>query len=203
MKRKIFFIAYITFFLVNALIYAQPGGRGGPGGGPGPGAPGGGAPGGKGGPAAPGPSAPSGPSGRTNGGHSVPINPNNINTKDTHSFNGMRLPSKHAPFQVVHIESTDETIFVTFNIPLNPSTCKKANILINGIPLDSTATLRFNKTGRILEIKTKLYVGTRFSLEFKNVKSYDLDELKVKKFEFLLPWTSSEYPAIKANEKGD
>ena len=112
------------------------------------------------------------------------------------SFNGMRFSSNHAPFQVAFIESTNESILVTFNIPVDPASLKAKNIFINGAPLEKSATLRFNKTGKILEIEKELSVGTKFTLEFENAKSYDGEELKVKFFDSLLPWTSHEYPLI-------
>lgn len=188
MKRKIFFLVFFLIFSTSPF-FAQPGGGRGPSGHGGPGGPGGS-------------HSPSGP-GAGRGGHSAPINPGNLNTSGTHSFNGMRLPSKHNPFQVVHIETTSEIILITFNIPINPSTCKRENIFINGKELDESSDFRYNKTGKILEIKTKLSVGTKFTLEFKNLKSYDQEELKVKKFESLLPWTSKEYSCKTSAPQGD
>lgn len=121
----------------------------------------------------------------------------------TKSYNGMRIAQKHEQFQVVYIDSTRDSISVTFNVPVNTTSIKKKNILVNNTPLSRFNSLKFNKTGRIIEIKTRLSVGTKFTLELKNIKSYDGKELKTTYFSSLLPWTSTEYPVIKLNKTED
>lgn len=116
------------------------------------------------------------------------------------SFNGIRLLPAHDPFQVVLIESTKNTVIVTFNIPVNPLSFNYKNILINDEPLTESNKIRFNKAGNLIEIKKELSVGTRFTVEFTGLKSYDGENLTVTKFNSLLPWTSTEFPSIK-NEK--
>lgn len=143
------------------------------------------------------------PASSSGSGHSAHLTPTSLNTKNTRPFNGFRLASKHEPFHVDYIESTSDTILVTFNIPVNPATCRHENIFINRKMLDKSAEFRYNKTGKILEIRTRLSVGTKFTLEFQNLKSYDQEELKVKKFESLLPWTSKDFTVIKANQEGE
>ncbi len=116
------------------------------------------------------------------------------------SFNGIRLLPVHDPFQVVLIESTKNTVIVTFNIPVNPLSLNQKNILINGEPLTRANKIRFNKTGNLIEINTELSVGTKFTVEFTDLESYDGEKLTVTKFNSLLPWTSTEYPSIKTEE---
>lgn len=111
-----------------------------------------------------------------------------------HAYNGLRFSTTHGPFRVAFIESTDESILVTFNVPVDSSSLKRQNILIDGLPLKESTPLRFNRTGEILEIKTELSVGTKFTLEFKNAKSYDGEELSITFFDSLLPWAAHEYP---------
>lgn len=98
------------------------------------------------------------------------------------------------------IESTKTTVAVTFNIPVNPLSLNQKNILINGEPLTRANKIRFNKTGNLIEINTDLCVGTRFTVEFTYLESYDGEKLTVTKFDSLLPWTSTEYPSIKTEE---
>lgn len=116
------------------------------------------------------------------------------------SYNGLRFSPTHDPFQVVLIESTKTTVAVTFNIPVNPLSLNQKNILINGEPLTRANKIRFNKTGNLIEINTDLSVGTRFTIEFTDLESYDGEKLTVTKFNSLLPWTSTEYPSIKTEE---
>lgn len=114
------------------------------------------------------------------------------------SFNGMRISPTQDPFQVVLIESTKNMVAVTFNIPINPASFTQENILINDEPLSKSNKIRFNKNGKHFEIMTELSVGTRFTLEFTDIQSYDGKKLAVTKFYSLLPWTSTEYLPIKA-----
>lgn len=196
-------ILFIFLILTNltGLAFAGPGGNGGPGGGAGgPGAPG--SPSSH-GPSAPPPSSPRGSTPSAPNGSSLQPPCPSATKLSTMSYNGMRLCKDHDSFQVVLIESTSESILVTFNIPVNPSSFKRKNIFINDEELDSSSEIRFNKTGKILEIKTKLLVGTRFNLEFKDAKSYDREKLTVSRFESLLPWTTTEYPVISSDCKGD
>lgn len=184
---------------LTSIAFAQPGGGGGGG------RSGGGGHGSNGGRSSPPPARGGSPSSPSNSAPPPPRSSSSDSSSSngrlsTQAFNGMRLSKNHEPFQVVLIESTKTSIFVTFNIPLNPISLKWKNILINGNALDKTSEIKFNKTGRTLEIKTNLMVGTKFTLEFKNVKSYDNESLTVTKFTSLLPWTSQEYPSIKSTE---
>ena len=120
-------------------------------------------------------------------------------TRNTRSYNGMRVPADHSPFQVVCIESNSSKILVTFNIQINQSSFTKENILFNEKALSPSDEIRFTKNGKAVEIKKKLSVGSKFSLEFRNVKSFDDEELKTSVFDSLLPWTTSEYKVLKAN----
>ena len=173
MSRKLL-ISLIAIFSLNFALLAQPGPGGGPGG-PGPGGPGGGF-GGRGGHGEPAPrtSAP-------NMKHSA------------HSFNGMRLSLVHDPFQVVIIETNTDSLRIFFNIPVNPASLRTKGIFINDESLDKSAELKFSKTGNLVEIQSELPSDTEFTLELKNVKSYDGEKLSVSKFESLEVGKHKEY----------
>ena len=171
MSRKLL-ISLIAIFSLNFALLAQPGSGGGPGG---PGGPGGGF-GGRGGHGEPAPrmSAP-------NMKHS------------THSFNGMRLSLVHDPFQVVLIETNTDSLRIFFNIPVNPASLRTKGILINNESLDRSAELKFIKTGNLVEIQSELPSDSEFTLELKNVKSYDGEKLSVSKFDSLEVGKRNEY----------
>lgn len=176
---KFLFVVSLVFFCFNSLALAQPAGGGGAGGR-------GGNPGG---------------GGMDRGGSPSRPEPrrstSSSSKKDTQSFNGMRVSSSHEQFQVVLIESKEESLRITFNIPVDPKTFTSQNILIDGSPLNEATELKFNKTGKMLEIKFSLLRGKNSTLEFKDVKSFDGETLLVSSFSDLLLGIKMEYPEVK------
>ena len=119
--------------------------------------------------------------------------------KNTQSFNGMRISSEHEPFQVVLISADEKSITVIFNIPINPGTFRKTNIFINGVSLDTfdkKAQIRFNKTGKVVEIRTALPADFESTLEFSGARSFDNSTLAIANFLSIKPGFNREYPKI-------
>ena len=120
--------------------------------------------------------------------------------KETNSFNGMRISTTHDVFHVTLIEVKNEVFYITFNIPINPTTFINENIIVNGSPLNHDTEVKFNKTGKRVEIQFALPEGEKSSLEFKNVKSYDGEALKISEFSMLERGKKNEYQVPKSDE---
>lgn len=173
-KKRIAIFAVIFSFLAS-FIFAQPAGGGGGnrGGGPGAG----------------GSSRPGVPSKKP----SVPKSKSSGSKSKITAFNGMRVGTEHESFHVVLIEVEKKSVQVTFNIPVNASTFTHENILINGEPLEKDVKIKFNKTGKLVEIKIALGERTESKIEFKDVKSYDNESLAVQSFDKIIVGKKQEY----------
>ena len=178
-KKRIFLIS-IAFLFLSALAFSQP--RGGNGGGG---------------------RSPSGGKNRTAPFRSSSKKSTGSGKTNTQAFNGMRLSGEHDPFQVVQIVVKKDSIVITFNIPIDNATFAAKNIFMNENSLDKAAKIKFNKTGKIVEIKKTIEKGVDFILEFKDVKSYDGETLAIAKFDSLSQGIKKEFPVIKRGDSED
>lgn len=124
-------------------------------------------------------------------------------SKSIHSFNGMRIARTQEPFQVIFIDANQSFVRIIFNSPVNPNTVRKKDIFINGLSLeefDQNAKIRFNTSGRLLEIQTSLPADSESVIEFNGARSFDEFPLETKRFPSIKPGFRHEYNKISEAE---
>jgi hypothetical protein len=77
---------------------------------------------------------------------------------DSQSYHGKRM-SNGSAFEIVFISTENGIIQLGFSIPVNPQSVRPENIFLNGNPLNNNTAIKFNKTGKIVEIGTALPAG--------------------------------------------
>ena len=119
--------------------------------------------------------------------------PSSSEKKENESINyhGMRLPSSHEPFSVVAIVIGKSTVSIFFNVPINPRSFEKSDFFLNGKPLPKNASLKFNRSGKMLEITMPL--PDEINLRLFCISSYDGEALSRTDFFGLRKDSSSKY----------
>lgn len=125
-------------------------------------------------------------------------------SKGIRSFNGMRIARTTEPFQVILIDAEESSVKIIFSSPVNPNTVRKKDIFINGLSLeefDPKAKIRFNTSGRLLEIHTSLPADSESVIEFSEARSFDEFPLENKRFQSIRPGFHQEYSKRSESEK--
>lgn len=107
------------------------------------------------------------------------------------NYHGMRLPCSHEPFSVVAIVIGKSTVSIFFNVPINPRSFEKSDFFLNGKPIPKTASLKFNRSGKMLEITMPL--PDEINLRLYCISSYDGESLSRTDFFGLRKDSSTKY----------
>jgi len=113
--------------------------------------------------------------------------------EDSQSYHGKRMSSNQTSFEIVFISTENAIIQLGFSIPVNPQSVKAENIILNGRPLSQDTTIKFNKTGKIVEINAALPSGVTSVLAINEVRSFDDQELETSELTELIPGETIEY----------
>ena len=113
--------------------------------------------------------------------------------EDSQSYHGKRMSSNQTSFEIVFISTENAIIQLGFSIPVNPQSVKAENIILNGRPLSQDTTIKFNKTGKIVEINAALPSGVTSVLTINEVRSFDDQELEISELTELIPGETIEY----------
>ena len=113
--------------------------------------------------------------------------------EDSQSYHGKRMSSNQTSFEIVFISTENAIIQLGFSIPVNPQSVKAENIILNGRPLSQDTTIKFNKTGKIVEINAALPSGVKSVLAINEVRSFDDQELETSELTELIPGETIEY----------
>ena len=113
--------------------------------------------------------------------------------EDSQSYHGKRMSSNQTSFEIVFISTENAIIQLGFSIPVNPQSVKAENIILNGRPLSQDTTIKFNKTGKIVEINAALPSGVTSVLTINEVRSFDDQELETSELTELIPGETIEY----------
>ncbi len=105
-------------------------------------------------------------------------------------YHGKRMVSTGTRFYVKKIEAKKtengkQRIDIRFNVPIDPRTVKKQQILIDGFSLPDETLIVFNKAGTILRIELPVPSKKTFCLELKNAESFNGTLLAQKQFDAL------------------
>jgi hypothetical protein len=111
---------------------------------------------------------------------------------DSQSYHGKRM-SNGSAFEIVFISTENGIIQLGFSIPVNPQSVRPENIFLNGNPLNNNTAIKFNKTGKIVEIGTALPAGVVSVLVIREVRSFDDQELETEELDELVPDETIEY----------
>ena len=109
------------------------------------------------------------------------------------SYHGMRVSSDSSAFELVFISTENGIIQLGFSIPVNPNSFKAVNITLNGAPLDNDTPIKFNKTGKIVEITMPLPSGVESVLTLKEILSFDNQTLESTVLNGLKPNETKDY----------
>ena len=113
--------------------------------------------------------------------------------EDSQSYHGKRMSSNQTSFEIVFISTENAIIQLGFSIPVNPQSVKAENIILNGRPLSQDTTIKFNKTGKIVEINAALPSVVTSVLTINEVRSFDDQELETSELTELIPGETIEY----------
>ena len=113
--------------------------------------------------------------------------------ENSQSYHGMRMTSDQSTFEVVFISTENGTIQLGFSIPVNPSSIKAENIILNGTPLSKETPIKFNKTGKIVEITKTLPTGVESVLTLNEILSFDNQTLAITELDGLVPGELKNY----------
>lgn len=105
-------------------------------------------------------------------------------------YHGKRMVSDSSRFYVKKIEAKKtengkQRIDIRFNVPIDPRTVKKQQILIDGFSLPDETLIVFNKAGTILRIELPVPSKKTFCLELKSAESFNGTLLAQKQFDAL------------------
>jgi len=114
-------------------------------------------------------------------------------SSDSQSYHGKRVSSNQTPFEIVFISTENGIIQLGFSIPVNPQSLKPENIYLNRKPLNKDTTIKFNKTGKIVEISATLPSGVESVLAINEVRSFDDQTLETSELTELVPGETKEY----------
>lgn len=112
---------------------------------------------------------------------------------DSQSYHGKRMNSNGSAFEIVFISTENGIIQLGFSIPVNPQSVRPENIFLNGNPLNNNTAIKFNKTGKIVEIGAALPAGVVSVLVIREVRSFDDQELETEELDELVPDETIEY----------
>lgn len=113
----------------------------------------------------------------------------NNSAQNSQSYHGMRVSTDQSDFEVVYASSESGILQLGFSIPVNPQSFKAENISLNGSPLANSTPIKFNKTGKIVEITMDLPAESESVLSLSGILSYDNQ-----------PLANTELAGLKANE---
>ena len=108
------------------------------------------------------------------------------------SYHGMRVSSDSSTFEIVFVSTENEMIQLGFSIPVNPNSFKAENISLNGSPLAAGTPIKFNKTGKIIEITKSLPAGESV-LALKEILSFDNQTIASVELDGLRPGETKDY----------
>ena len=113
--------------------------------------------------------------------------------ESSQSYHGMRVTSDSSAFEIVFISTENGIIQLGFSIPVNPSSFRAENIILNGTPLAADTPIKFNKTGKIVEISMTLPAGIESVLKVKEILSFDNQPLEITELDGLKPGELKNY----------
>lgn len=108
------------------------------------------------------------------------------------AYHGMRVSSDSSTFEIVFVSTENEIIQLGFSIPVNPNSFKAENITLNGSPLAAGTPIKFNKTGKIVEITKSLPAGESV-LALKEILSFDNQTIASVELDGLRPGETKDY----------
>ena len=111
---------------------------------------------------------------------------------NSQSYHGMRVNSDSA-FEVVFVSTENGIIQLGFSVPVNPNSFKAENIILNGKSLTKDTPIKFNKTGKVVEIAMTLPAGADSVLSFKDILSFDNQTLANPELKELKPGEVKHY----------
>ena len=114
-------------------------------------------------------------------------------SSDSTSYHGKRVGTNQTPFEIVFISTENGIIQLGFSIPVNPQSLKPENILLNKKPLSKDTAIKFNKTGKVVEIEASLPSGVESVLQINEVRSFDDQTLETSELNELVPGATKEY----------
>ena len=84
----------------------------------------------------------------------MPISSNSHNEQKSQVSSFAETQQRRLTVEKTSLEQTELSVIliITFNIPINPKSVSPSTILINNIPLDSTAVIKFNRVGNEVHI---------------------------------------------------
>ena len=112
---------------------------------------------------------------------------------DSVVFHGKKMPTDTERFAVAVIVVNKDNIMIFFNMPVNPRSFDKSDIYIDGKPLPSSASVKFNRSGKMLEITMPIPPFSNFTLSLNNVCCYTGESLEKSEFRNLGVGKSQTY----------
>ena len=97
--------------------------------------------------------------------------------KDSVVFHGKILPADAENFAVAVIVVNKTNVLVFFNLPVNPRSFSKGDIRLDGKPLGSSSSVKFNRSGKMLEI-----IAPMPKIQLNNISSYTGETLSESDF---------------------
>ncbi len=113
--------------------------------------------------------------------------------QNSQSYHGMRMSSDQSAFEIVFVSTENGIIQLGFSIPVNPNSFKAENIILNGSSLPGNTPIKFNKTGKIVEISKTLPDGMESELILNDIISYDNQTLVTTNLNGLRPGELTNY----------
>ena len=115
------------------------------------------------------------------------------NAQNSQSYHGMRVSSDQSAFEIVFVSTENGIIQLGFSLPVNPNSFKPENILLNGKALTKETPIKFNKTGKLVEITMPLPASAESNLVLKDIVSFDNQTLASTELTGLKPGEIKHY----------
>lgn len=111
----------------------------------------------------------------------------------SHTLHNERNPyARFKIFYIDEIEREDGEIEIEFNMPFNPESVSRENILINDVPLPPHVTMSFNRRGNKINIKEiPEWRAKQIIIEIKNIRS--TNDLEMQQLPAFYLWYDDSY----------
>lgn len=101
----------------------------------------------------------------------------------SHSYHGMRLGEDKDIFKIVSAYKDGNRIIVNFSSPVNPTSIRESNVLINGRQISSlNGSIKFDRSGRsmVISFSSQVSSGTLTINGAKNFNQISLSNNSIK-----------------------
>ena len=90
----------------------------------------------------------------------------------TCSYHGKRMGA-HIPFDLVFIETETDVLRIFFTLPVDPRTVSVQSIIINGEPLPEGSSIRFSRSGKLVECTLTAALAEESAISLADIRSFD------------------------------